>query len=407
MKKTISVLCFVLLLSLLFPSFCFAEGGNYDTLADWNIRIAVPDNATAVLKGSEYYIYAQRNGYIPYVMLKAYRYESEEAFLTDFTEYMKGQYSDLKVSSEAERKLFGNKKCYEIDYTYTVSGYDVTDRRVVKMVNGLVYMFASKEIPSNGMTVGSMLDDVVANCEFLSGSEGVTEPTENAESASADAYLYTLENGMPKYWLDFSGVMSDNPVLHCFFRSGDPTFYESCYILDLSTAEFGGGAIRIHQISDEYGFDHSDWFRNFEIRFSGDEVIMVVDRDVRTLAGGGEDNVLTGTYVMRPVGVGVTYELKDRELLLPCTYLRPEHDGPYTAEELGTWAQIDYFERFGFFPPIADVEKNPDGTFSVHLYEIVNLGEISHTATSAWYTIDAFGVGSNDITGESVDLKAR
>ena len=28
----------------------------------------------------------------------------------------------------------------------------------------------------------------------------------------------------------------------------------------------------------------------------------------------------------------------------------------------------------------------------------------SHTATSAWYTVDSHGVGTNDITGEPVDL---
>ena len=42
---------------------------------------------------------------------------------------------------------------------------------------------------------------------------------------------------MPKYWLDFTGAMADGVVLHCYFRSGDPTYYESWFILDLYTAD--------------------------------------------------------------------------------------------------------------------------------------------------------------------------
>ena len=170
MKKLLSViLVFVLVLSITPSSFA-----NTDTLADWNIRITVPDGKTAVLKGSEYYIYGQQEGSIPYVMLRPYRYDDPEEFITDFTEYMRGQYSDLTVTSPATRKTIGNKRCWEIDYGYTVSGYDVRDRRMVFTVDGLTYMFASKEIVSNGMTIGSMLDDVVADCELLGpGAESV------------------------------------------------------------------------------------------------------------------------------------------------------------------------------------------------------------------------------------------
>ena len=124
---------------------------------------------------------------------------------------------------------------------------------------------------------------------------------------------------------------------------------------------------------------------------------MTVDRDERTLAGGGEDNILTGTYVMLPVGVHV-------DPVTRRTSLRPQSDGPYSPEELADWAQIHYFCTSGFFPPEADVTSNPNGTFTIHLYEIVDLDGMKHTATSAWYTVDAYGVGRNDITEEPVSL---
>jgi len=171
MRKLLStILSLILVLSIAPASFA----SNTDTLADWNIRITVPDGKTAVLEGKEYYIYGQQEGYIPYVMLKTYRYDDAEKFISDFTEYMRSHYADLQVTAEAEQKTIGNKRCWEIDYGYTVNGYDIKDRRVVITAGDTTYMFASKEIESNGMTVGSMLDDVVADCELLGpGAENV------------------------------------------------------------------------------------------------------------------------------------------------------------------------------------------------------------------------------------------
>ena len=61
----------------------------------------------------------------------------------------------------------------------------------------------------------------------------------------------------------------------------------------------------------------------------------------------------------------------------------------------------------GFYPPEADVEDNGDGTYTVHLYEIVPNGDGTyHTATSAWYTVNASGVGVDDLFGSAVNLNA-
>ena len=40
----------MLALSMILSVAVYAAGDNYDTLADWEIRIAVPDDTTAVLK---------------------------------------------------------------------------------------------------------------------------------------------------------------------------------------------------------------------------------------------------------------------------------------------------------------------------------------------------------------------
>ena len=89
------------------------------------------------------------------------------------------------------------------------------------------------------------------------------------------------------------------------------------------------------------------------------------------------------------------------------------HTGEYTLlprekntpEQLCALAREYYNRNYDFEPPEAAITDNGDGTYTIHLYELVTLdqGE-THTATSAWYTVDAYGVGINDITGQLVQL---
>ena len=500
-KKRLA-LCLLLALALMLAPAAWAEE-NYDTLADWDIRVKVPDGKTAVLQGGEYYIYAGAEGYIPYVMLRAYRYDSAEGFLADFTDYMRGEYDDLTVTQEATPVTIGDKSGFEIIYFYRLSGYEVKDRRVAVKHGERVYMFASKEIEALGQTVDGMLDEVVADCTFL--AEPAVTPDAPEETVYSPGYLYTLPNGMPKYFVDFSGEEADDVVLHCWFRSGDPSFYSSAFVLHLDAAQQTApdGAL-FPKITGAYDFDCSAWFKELRLAFDGDELVMTVERDESTLAGGSEDNILTGAYRMEPVDVGVVYQyrqekgalkywldldgkdialhalfvsgdpapyeavftleresavqeedgtlritrvrdvngrdvsawfkslrlsaeedgiameverdestlaggagdniLTGRYLFRPKAFFRPLSDGPFTGEELARLAQIHYFITTGFYPPEADAEENPNGSFTIHLYENVKLDGGTHTATSAWYTVGANGVGVNLITGESVNL---
>ncbi len=502
MKKSFSCICFVLMLALLLSTVCFADEGNFDTLADWNLKVAVPEGATALLKGNCYYIYPQHEGYIPYVMITASRYDSGDKFISDFTASMTKQYPDLKVVSGAGEKIIGDRVCTEIDYTYAVSGYEVLDRRIILVHNGLTYMFASKEIESRGETLGDLLEQVVAGCEFLADGtdlEGLEERPELRE-----AYLFRTEDGMPKYWLDLSGLMSDDLVLHCRFRSGEPEWVEAVFFLDLDTADIRARSVEIGKVTDRKGNDVSNWFKKLTVRFFDDHVDLVVKRDEKTLAGGGDDNILSGTYRMDPVGVGITYEYSDGDgmrkyrldtdgedlklhakflsgeeeyyeeaftldvdtaemygeyallfkdvysdkggdvsgrfaflslcrvqkalllnvkreettlaggvgdtvltgvyLLEPRTYLCPLENGPFSEEELAEWARIRYLEENGFYAPEAEAQKNADGTITVHLFEITETDGTEQTVPSAWYTVDKYGDGVNDITGEKVSL---
>ena len=376
-----------------FFSVCYAvsaEGENYDTLADWNVRIAVPEGATAVLQGSEYYLYAKQEGSIPYVMLKTYRADDAVAFLDEFTSFMQRQYPDLKVTSGAHKVSFGGKDCFEIDYSYQVSGYDVRDRRIVMVADGMAYLFTSKEIEELGMTVGSMLDDAVANCEFVS------EDAAEQDLGLSDGYLYCEESGMPRYWLDFTRTVEDNLVLHCWFRSGESLYSESRYILDLSSAEVTENGLRIRQVRSLQDDGGTDRLGSLTLRFYLDAAVMTAERNGETPAGTSEDRVAAGTYILVPVGVAAGPGEKQ-------SHLRPLKDGPYQPEELELWARFYRFRSTGAFLPEAEVTGHPDNTYTIVLSGLAD-ADGDGSSDSVRYTVDAYGEGRNDRTGESVSL---
>ena len=190
-------------------------------------------------------------------------------------------------------------------------------------------------------------------------------------AAATVSYEYYTDEGALKYWLVPNG---EDIELHGMFRSGDPETYEDVYILDGATAEHNGDYVTRFTTVFKSGSDVSTWFKSIVLSRVQTSYILSVERDEKTLAGGGSDNVLSGSYTFDPF-----------------VRFAPLGPGPFTEEDLGVLAQRYYFVNNGFFPPEADVEANDDGSFTVHLYEVVTLDDTSHTATSAWYTVDANG----------------
>ena len=306
----------------------------------------------------------------------------------------------------------------------------------------------------------------------------LTQSSVMAEKTIYSAYVYSDENGMPKYWLDFTGSVADNLVLHCYFFN--ESWYESYYILDFVSAAPNArqDTYRIENVTDSMGVDISAWFRTLSLEILDNGARLYIERNPATLAGGPGSTILDGSYVMTPADAGVVYEyIEERQLkswlVLNAAnaelhfsdgslwYLETESSGDYTqtvtrivtqygdivpfrsltityvqgamllngdvnsefsgvfqytprvflqrsrcsAQEIGRMAQMHYYRHHHFYPPAADVDANEDGTFSVHLYEIVSHGDGTfHTATSAWYTVDASGRGT-DTQGNVIDLQ--
>ena len=324
MKKILSVMSVILVMLLLVPTFAFAAGSNTDTLADWNIKVESPSRTVSVMKSGEgiYYIYPQSANSIPYVMLKVYdwSYDTFEDFFNEFTDYMDGQYDDLKVVAGPSEAYFGDKYGCEFEYAYTISGYPARDRRIVVFANNKTYMFASKEIEQLDMTVGTMLDDVVAKSVIYDNNGDVVTWGEssynNVEMKSEDVrmYLYCDENGMPRYWLDMTGTIAEQPILHCYFRDGEETFHEAYYILNIDTADFEDNdtSIRFYDITDENGNDVSNMFRSLVLSEEDGHVLMYVRRDRSTLAGGVDSSIQSGEYELYPIGYYVLFRSFER-----------------------------------------------------------------------------------------------
>ena len=194
----------------------------------------------------------------------------------------------------------------------------------------------------------------------------------------ADYSGYAYENeGQLKYWIEFR----DEFYLHCLFRSGEPEFYEEVYTLYPDREAQNAQQLAISTVKDASGNDITYRFESLDFIFSGEgNVLMLVRRDEQTLAGGAEDNLLTGEYALTP---------------------REEN----TPEQLCALAQEHYKRNYDFYPPEVAFTDNGDGTYTLHLYENVDLGEgVYHTATSAWYMVDSYGVGIDESTGKVIEL---
>ena len=77
----------------------------------------------------------------------------------------------------------------------------------------------------------------------------------------------------------------------------------------------------------------------------------------------------------------------------------------YTPEELCKLAQDYYYRMYDFYPPNASYTANTDGTYTICLFEIIKEdGNIEHSATFGWYTVDVCGMGQDDIMSQAVDI---
>ena len=223
---------------------------------------------------------------------------------------------------------------------------------------------------------------ICSACGKLAETEGTT--VEKYKEYSG--YGCYDQNGQLKYYLE----MGESMLLHCFFRSGSPEYEEEVYTLQ-SVEETADGELVIGQILKENGQDLSDSFSLLKFTFESTQVLMQVERKEEQIAGGDEDNLQTGEYILVPIR-----ELQDKEQTVQTAAME--------GGELLAMARAAYETETGFLAPEAECVDNGDGKYTIHLYEIVQEGDAWHTATSCWYTVNAFGEGTDDVMGSQIQL---
>lgn len=133
--------------------------------------------------------------------------------------------------------------------------------------------------------------------------EVTTEPTATTENRYHTQgwdywsdYVY-MENKQPKYWITFD----EEFYLHCMFRSDSQEYEEVVYTLYPDWDAPCAQELTIRTVKDAQGNDISDWFEYLNFMFSYEDIVfMEVKRDESTLAGGPDNNLLTGDYVLLP-----------------------------------------------------------------------------------------------------------
>lgn len=117
--------------------------------------------------GQDGFIYLSKNvnnntAVIPYVMIGKYEnFNNAVQFLNKFTDYMRGEYSDLKITIDLLSGNIGNKLVYGLAYNYTVNNHLVVDNRYAVVINNQVYMFGSKEENTNTTEINNLVEHII------------------------------------------------------------------------------------------------------------------------------------------------------------------------------------------------------------------------------------------------------
>ena len=164
----------------------------------------------------------------------------------------------------------------------------------------------------------AMKKKIIAVCLLLAlfvfSAPGVhaLREVEDMWSETADAYVFRLEDGMPKYWLDLTGMMEDDIVLHSWTLSEEETWTEQVYVLSLDSADVGERTIDIYRIDGPDGEDLSDSFLRLTILLDDDGAMMIVRR-VEEELDGEEADLPTGIYEMERSAAALVYQCRDDE----------------------------------------------------------------------------------------------
>lgn len=142
-------------------------GYSVYTDAYLGISFEIPSNYK-VTTDKEGYIYVGQNidskgALIPYIIIGRYdNFNNGVQFLNNFTDYMRKQYSDLKITIDLISGNIGNRTVYGLAYNYNVNNHLIVDNRYAVVINNKVYMVGSKEENTNTTEINNVVEHILA-----------------------------------------------------------------------------------------------------------------------------------------------------------------------------------------------------------------------------------------------------
>ncbi len=124
-------------------------------------------NDYKVSTGNDGLIYLAKNidnqgALVPYIVIGRYdNFNNAVQFLNSFTDYMKKEYNDLKITIDLVSGTIGNKLVYGLAYNYTSDNHLVVDNRYAIVENNVVYMIGSKEENVNTQEINNVVEHVI------------------------------------------------------------------------------------------------------------------------------------------------------------------------------------------------------------------------------------------------------
>lgn len=99
----------------------------------------------------------QQGALIPYIIINRYtKYSNAVQLLNDFTDSLRSQYGDVKITINLTSAYIGNNLVYGICYNYTSSGHLVVDNRYVVAINNKLYMIGTREENVNTQEINNV-----------------------------------------------------------------------------------------------------------------------------------------------------------------------------------------------------------------------------------------------------------
>lgn len=145
-----------------------SQNNGYTTYKDSNLGLSFEyPSGYQVATDKDGFIYVtqnlkENNATIPYVIVGKYeKFNNGVQFLNSFTDYMRKEYSDLKITIDLVGGNIGDKYVYGLAYNYTSNGHLIVDNRYAVVINNVVYMIGTKEENTNSEVVNTLAETVI------------------------------------------------------------------------------------------------------------------------------------------------------------------------------------------------------------------------------------------------------